>query len=468
MFGMILFVLTASLRASAAPAVQDEARELLYGLLRVDTSAGGETAALMPIVERFRKAGIPVELIESAPGRGNLLARLPGNGHKRPLLLLAHVDVVPTKGQPWTTEPFQPTEKDGYLYGRGVADDKSMVAAMAAIVLELQRDKTPLSRDLIVAFTAGEETGGLAGVKWLLQREKDAGKSFSGLRIADAAIALNEGGRLVLSRDEQRLRFISYSSAEKSYQSYTLTAKGRGGHSSMPNPLGEPITQLARALVQIGELRFPAHILPTAKESLAVRVESAETAVAAALRGALASAPRIEAADDRVLSTERAYNPYLRTTCVATMLKGSPQENVLPTTAQATVNCRLLPGETPEDTRNALVQAIADPEVVVELSSFFGIADPSPSRGEVPDAMRRVAGRLFPSVPTIDSLMLGTTDSRYLRQVGIAAYGTAAWPASMEDELSGHGPHGPDERCPLRYFKDGVRFLRELTRELVR
>src|SRR3982750_3780319 len=159
--------------ALAATAVETEAREILDRLLRVDTSQGNETAALQPVLARFQEAGVKAQILESAPGRGNLIARVPGSGKKRPLLLLAHVDVVPVEGQPWTVEPFTPTEKEGFLYGRGVSDDKAMAAAFVAIALEQARSQKPLSRDLIVALTAGEETGGAAGVRWLVQNHRD-------------------------------------------------------------------------------------------------------------------------------------------------------------------------------------------------------------------------------------------------------------------------------------------------------
>src|SRR5438874_2043126 len=159
--------------ALAATAVETEARQILDWVLGVDTSHGNETAALQPVLARFQQAGIRAQILESAPGRGNLIARVPGTGKKRPLLLLAHIDVVPVEGQPWTVPPFQPTEKDGYLYARGVNDDKAMAAAFTAIALEAARTPQKLSRDLIVALTAGEETGGLAGAYWLARNHRD-------------------------------------------------------------------------------------------------------------------------------------------------------------------------------------------------------------------------------------------------------------------------------------------------------
>src|SRR5262249_41868715 len=173
-----LMLLLLSQRAAAEPPppteseqrVQREARRLLGPLVAVETVAANETQALRPLAKYFQNAGIPAQILESAPGRGNLVARVKGNGSKRPLLLLAHVDVVPVAGQKWPVPPFQLTEKDGYLYGRGVNDDKGMAAAIVAIAVETRRTRQPLSRDILVALTAGEETGGFAGVGWLVEQ----------------------------------------------------------------------------------------------------------------------------------------------------------------------------------------------------------------------------------------------------------------------------------------------------------
>src|SRR5271170_6286931 len=202
--------------APAAPDPQafrsfvDDTRSTLEALVAVDTSHGHETDALRPIADRLR-ASMPVELVESAPGRGNLVARYKGSGAKRPLLLIAHVDVVPVEGQPWTVAPFQITEKDGFLYGRGVNDDKGMAAVIVALADEMARTKPVLSRDVIFALTAGEETGGASGAQWLAQNRKD---------LIDAEIALNEGGHARLDDEGNRITEVDLGVAEKTFQSY--------------------------------------------------------------------------------------------------------------------------------------------------------------------------------------------------------------------------------------------------------
>jgi acetylornithine deacetylase/succinyl-diaminopimelate desuccinylase-like protein len=458
-FAVLSLAAVASAAPPPSPSVEADARAVLDQLLAVDTSHGHETTALAPIAERYKAAGVPVEIIESAPGRGNLIARLKGKGTKKPLLLLAHIDVVPVEGQPWTTPPFKPVEKDGYLQARGVGDDKAMAAAIVAITLELARTHAPLSRDVIVALTAGEETGGAAGVRWLTEHKRG---------LADAGVAVNEGGPLVLTPDGKKLRLVGVSSAEKSFQSFVITSRGKGGHSSMPSPASDPVTPLARALVKIGELRFPAKVGPWVKDALALRATWEKPAIASALRHVVASAPSVSAEDDRALSAEPSINNLLRTTCVATMLEGAPQDNVLPTAAKATVNCRILPDETREGTRKALVDAIGDPKITVEPFEEVGVSGPSPLEGEVPDAIRAAASKLWPGVPVVPSLSPGATDSRHLREIGVQAYGISVAPFTLEEALAGHGAHGPDERRPVRWLADGVRFLKEITLELTR
>lgn len=192
--------------AEALLSFEAEARVIHEQLVAVDTSHGGETTALRPVLDRLKRAGVAAEIIESAPGRGNLVARLQGDGSRKPLLLVAHVDVVPVDGQPWTVPAIPATEKDGFLWGRGVADDKAMAAAFTAIVLDLARTKTPLSRDVILALTAGEETGGFEGVQWLLKNRPE---------LIAAEVALNEGGGLVTTPDFGDIQLVGIGVAEK-------------------------------------------------------------------------------------------------------------------------------------------------------------------------------------------------------------------------------------------------------------
>jgi len=426
-------------------------------MVTVDTSHGGETKLLEPIAALYREAGVSVQVLESAPGRGNLVARLKGSGAKKPMLLLAHVDVVPVEGQPWTVSPFAVTEKDGFLWGRGINDDKSMAAAIVAVTLELARTHAPLTRDVIVALTSGEETGGGAGAKWLVENHKD---------LIDAAFALNEGGGMLITDDLAKPIAAYVGVSEKTYQSFQLTVKGKGGHSSRPPTTGDPVVALARALVKLGEHRFPPTVLPETKADFATELATAEPVYVAALRHAVASAPRISAADEAVLSKDPAYNAEIRTTCVTTMLKGSPQENVLPTTAEATVNCRILPGETRDAVRATLVKVMADPSVVVTEAGQFSDAPASPFVGEVVDAVNKVVAAMFPGIPVAPGMSTGASDSVYLRRAGIPAYGVSPGMSSRAEGKAGHGAHGPDERKPAKWLAPGASYFRDIVRTL--
>jgi acetylornithine deacetylase/succinyl-diaminopimelate desuccinylase-like protein len=441
----------------APPAFEAEFREILDQLIAADTSHGNETAALHPIADRFEKVGLHAEILESAPGRGNLVVRLKGDGTKKPLLLLAHIDVVPVEGQPWTVPAFKPTEKDGFLWGRGVGDDKGMAAAIVAIGLELARSHTPLSRDVIIALTAGEETGGSAGARWLVKNHKD---------LIDAEIALNEGGGLTLTDDLQKIRAATFGAAEKTFQTFRLVAHGKGGHSSVPSTGDNPVTRLSRALVRIGDHKFPAHVLPWVKESLALRAAAEKPPLSDALTHAAASAPKVLPADEKVLSADAFANALIRTTCVATMLQGSPQDNVLPTTAEASVNCRILPDETRDTTQAALVRAMDDAMIDVARLEDIGDAPPSPIDGEVPAAIKKLVQATWPGTPVIAGMGTGASDSRHLRAVGITAYGFGSPPSSLQESRAGHGAHGPDERRPSAWLGPNARLLRDLTRVL--
>ena len=449
---------TATPDRGADQAVVAETRATLATLVAVDTSHGHETDLLRPVAQRFRDAGLAVELVESAEGRGNLVARYKGTGKKRPLLLLAHVDVVPVEGQPWTVPAFQLTEKDGFLYGRGVNDDKGMAAAIIAIALEMARTKPSLSRDVIFALTAGEETGGAAGARFLAKNRKD---------LIDAELALNEGGGPKLDDRGERVIQVELGAAEKTFQDYKVVVKGKGGHSSIPPTNSDPVLTLARALVKIAEFRFPPRVIAAVRDELAAESKHESPPLSQAEARA-ASTGKITEEDERIFSTDRVMNAHVRTTCVTTQLVGSPQDNVLPTSAEATVNCRILPDETVEQTLETLKRVVADPAVEIVPTSDFGFGPYSPVEGEVPTAIRKTAAKLWPGAPVVATMSTGATDSRYLRAIGIRAYGVGVSPLSKPEELAGRGAHGPDERRPAKWLADGVGYLRAVTYELAR
>ena len=444
---------TAPTAGTASRSLAEEMRAALNELVAVDTSHGHETDALKPLAERLRAAGLTgVELLESAPGRGNLIARYKGNGSKKPLLLIAHIDVVPVEGQSWSVPPFQVTEKDGFLWGRGVNDDKHMASEMVAVALELAKTKAKLSRDVIFAFTAGEETGGQAGAKWLAQNH---------IELIDAEFALNEGAKLRLTDNGEKMALVEVGVAEKTFLTFHLSVKGAGGHSSLPTFDGpSAVFTLARALMKVEPYRFPAHLLPVTKEQFRNAAAFAEKPLADVLKR-IATTGRISPSDDRFLTKEPAYNAMIRTTCVTTQLKAAPQDNQLPTNAEASVNCRLMPDDTAEHVLGTLTKLIDDPVVEIRKEEI-GAGPYSPIENPVPEAIKEVAGRAWPGVPVTVAMGPGATDSRHLRAIGIASYGVPLTPVTKQELAGGHIAHGPDERHPVRWEAQSVGFFHDL------
>jgi len=442
-----------------AATVEAEAREILDELLRVDTSHGNESAALRPVAARLVKAGIPAEIAEASPGRGNLIARVRGNGSKKPVLLVAHVDVVPVEGQSWTTPPFVPTERDGFLQARGVNDDKAMAAAFVAIALEVARSRTQLSRDLLLVLTAGEETASPSGMPWLAKNRPE---------LREAEIMLNEDGDLQLSADGQRMEAVVVDVTEKMSVNFQLVVKGRGGHSSTPWTDRDPVRSLGRALVKVGEHRFPARAIPSVREALGLAATRASAPLGPALRRAAEGGGVVAPEDEKLIAADPVLNALIRTTCVVTMLQAAPAANILPDTAEATVNCRLLPDEKPDIIRGELVKVIGDPEVEVRALNDPQFAPVSPINGEVTAAIRKIARDLWGTVAVVQSMGTGGTDSRWLRPLGVKAYGIGRLPGTPEERRQGHWAHGADERRPLRWIPEYFRYARGVVLEVAR
>ncbi len=285
--------------------------------------------------------------------------------------------------------------------------------------------------------------------------------------LIDAELALNEGGALVVAPDLSRMESVEIGVAEKTFQSYALTVKGKGGHSSVPPTDSDPVVTLARALQRVGELRFPAKVLPESREGIALQALREKPPLSTALEHA-AQSGALSPQDEAVIGKDRLANAQVRTTCVTTMLKAAPQDNVLPTTAQATVNCRILPDETREQTQARLAQAIADPAVELKPTGDIGFAKPSPISGPVTEAVHAAARSLWGDVPVSHSMGTGATDSRHLREIGIQSYGLGGAPGTQDDQRAGRAAHGADERRPIKWMGEGVRFLSEVTLQLAR
>jgi acetylornithine deacetylase/succinyl-diaminopimelate desuccinylase-like protein len=430
-----------------------EVRRMVGALVAADTTnpPGNEARAVAIGKQRLEQAGIPYTVSEFAPGRENLVARLAGDGSAKPLLLLAHVDVVGTDGQDWSTDPRQMVEVGGYLVGRGVSDDFGMAATALEVLVLLKQHQVPLARDVIVAWTGDEESGG-GGIRWLLEHAPDA---------LGAELALNEGGGLRLD-DEGRPKLIELQTAEKTYQDFTITARGPTGHSSVPRP-DNAIYRLAAALDRLAAHTFPARLLPVTRANFEARAALEEPQLAAAMRKLAAAEGALPADALAVIDRDPSLAAAVRTTCVATLLSGGSRVNALPAKATATVNCRILPDETPEDVRRELVRVLADPKLEVAATSEFGFGEPSPLDGPGPAAIRAVVEEMWPGLPIVPFMSKGATDSRFLRAHGVPAYGMNPIGLSESDA---NRAHGVDERLLASTLEPGLEFLYRLVVEL--
>jgi acetylornithine deacetylase/succinyl-diaminopimelate desuccinylase-like protein len=413
---------------------------------------GDNTAAARAMARRLLDAGFDprdVEVIEPAPRKGNLVARYRGTGEAKPILLLAHLDVVEAKPEDWSEglDPFALTEKEGFYYGRGTLDDKAMAAIFVANLIRYRQEGFRPRRDLIVALTADEETGTHNGVAWLLKNRPAA---------IEAAFALNEGGGGILRHGTPFAQGVQVS--EKMYLSFDFEAVDSGGHSSVPKA-DNPIYDLARALDRLAAFQLPARL------SLVTRLYFAKL-------GNIESGPLAEAiaavaenrADDghlRRVSAVPRYNAQLRTTCVATRLEGGHADNALPQRARATVNCRLLPGEKPEFVREQL-QQVAGERVSVKARGDVRASGASDADGGPMETIRRVSESMWPGAPVIPVMGAGATDGSRLRNAGIPVYGVSG----LFVESGEFRAHGRDERLAVRSFQDGTEFLFRLVRAL--
>jgi acetylornithine deacetylase/succinyl-diaminopimelate desuccinylase-like protein len=433
----------------------EETRKLLKEIVAIDTTnpPGQESTACERLRQVLATDGIEGQVLASAPGRGNLVARLKGTGGKGAMLWLAHLDVVGVKGQPWKVEPFLGVEKDGYLYGRGVIDDKGMAVLGVQLVRLLKRTGARLSRDIVLALTADEESSGGYGLGWLLSKHRG---------LLEAAFAVNEGGNVVL--EEGAVRFVEVQTGEKIYVDLKLSATGPSGHSSMPER-ENAIYRLSRALARLAQVRLPFELTETTRayfEGMA-RAGGPEAPAMRRLLSGRAAAAR-SAADE--LSSKPHLNALLRTTFVATMLDAGTRVNVLPSLATANVNCRVMPGTDLRAFIRKMEALVGDPKVKVTHDPGDLVpCDSSPVDHPLFDAVRMAAGAHFPRSVVVPFMSAGATDSRFLRRMGMPCYGILPFPITREDDRR---MHAADERVPLASIEPALKFMHSVILEACR
>jgi acetylornithine deacetylase/succinyl-diaminopimelate desuccinylase-like protein len=426
-----------------------QARELLARTVSFDTSTGAQNIAMAnDIAARFRAGGFPADDVHVLPvgETAGLLVRYRGDGSGgRPILFLAHMDVVPALRHEWERDPFTLIEENGFFFGRGSLDNKAGLAQVASTFLTLRAEGFQPTRDLILWFSGDEETSGASTAALLSQHRA---------LIGDAEFALNSdagGGSL---DNQGRATTYVVQTAEKTYASFTFTAHNPGGHSSVPRA-DNAIYDLVEALARLRAFQFPVMWNDTTIEAFRNASTAASGPEAQAMRR-FAERPgdRIAA---RTLSRNPSLSTLLRTTCVATMLSAGHAENALPQTATATVNCRVFPGVRVADVQ-AELQAIAGPSITIAPLGEANASDASPLRPDVMQAVTRAAHAVHPGVVLTPAMSAGATDGLFFRAAGIPTYGVGGVFMKDADDFA----HGLNERVPVDGFYQGLTHWRVL------
>ncbi len=440
-------------------AEQKAARAIYQELVEINTvdSVGSVTKAAEAMAVHFRAAGFPaadIRIVGPAdkPAKHNLVVRYRGRGRGKPILMLAHLDVVAALRADWPRDPFILLEENGYFFGRGTADDKSMASMLVANLLRYKKEGWVPERDLILALTADEEGGNGNGVAWLIANHKD---------LVDAEYAINEGGGGTLQDDKPL--FHSVQAAEKLPLNYTLTVLNTGGHSSVPRK-DNAIYSLAKAISRIEAYTFPVELNEISRPFFAQTSKVEMPSLAAAMRAIVAN-PKDSAAA-ATISKDPRYASMLRTTCVATRLAAGHADNALPQTATANINCRVAPTSTAEEARAALERIIGDSTVKVTMRMTAG-REVAPAKVAAIDpallaATTALTRKMFNDVPVIPTMSTGATDGRFLRAAGIPTYGVSGI-FSAPGETNAHGR---DEKLRVKSFYDGLDFLYELVKQI--
>jgi acetylornithine deacetylase/succinyl-diaminopimelate desuccinylase-like protein len=418
-----------------------------------DTPAGSVTKAAEAMAARLKAAGFAdedVRVIGPDPRKHNLVARYRGSGARRPLVLLAHLDVVDAKREDWSFDPFVFREQDGWFYGRGTSDDKAMASQFVANLIRLREEHFTPDRDLILALTADEEGGDFNGVDWLVKNHRD---------LIDAEFAINEGGGGTMRKGKYLTNEVQAS--EKVYQDFLLEVTNSGGHSSLPVK-DNAIYHLAGGLARLAALEFPVELnnITRAHFERSALVQT-DPAVAADMRAVAGPAPDPGAAA-RLSARLPYWNSMMRTTCVATRLAGGHANNALPQLATANVNCRILPGAAPEAVKARLIETLADPKITVSFVKQANPSPPSPLRPDLMTAVESLTREMFPGVIVVPVMSTGATDGLYLRNAGIPTYGIDGTFGDIDDVRA----HGRDERVGVREYFEGLEFLYRLIKVL--
>jgi acetylornithine deacetylase/succinyl-diaminopimelate desuccinylase-like protein len=433
-----------------APAANPTA-DLLRELIRLDTSnpPGHEGRIDELLAGRLKPLGFEIDIVPTPePGKSHLIARLRGDGSKRPVLLASHADVVGVERDKWTVDPFAGVVKDGYIYGRGAIDFKGGIAVFARAVMMLAENHVQLARDVIFLVEADEEAAQY-NTSWLARTHWPE---------MDCEFALNEGGWIIAGPDG-RVRYVSVSTADKSSIRILVTAHGTSTHSSMPRG-DNPISILAKALAKLADSETPLHLVPETRQFLATLARTSDPPLSTAFQTlATSSDPAALARADREVSRDPLMHAIIRNTLAPVLLSAGFRSNVIPSTAEATVNARLLPGVDPNDIVADMTRVMGDPRVEVHLatpaSGPSGIA-PSPVNTDLYQALARNARAVFPGVEVTPYVFQAGTDAGAWRSRGVPVYGIYPYPITAEELTR---MHGNDERVSMESLRQGTQMI---------
>ena len=436
-------------------ALAREAQQWLVDLVKINTTnpPGNEDAAAKYIASVLAKEGIQAELLPTVAGRSAVVARLRSTivpDPSKALLLVAHMDTVGVDRAKWSVDPYGGIIKDGYLYGRGSLDDKSMVAANLAAFIALKRANRNLNRDIIFLATADEEQFGDASLKILITKYWD---KFA------AGFALNEGGMLMVKNN--KVQYVGIQASEKVAMNVNVIATGKGGHASTPTK-ENPVLHLAAAVEKIGNYNAPVHLTSIVRRYFEGLAAIEEDEVAKWLR-VVDTPDRGEHAQRFLSDADPMWNSMMRDTVAPTMLQAGVRANVIPSEARAVLNIRLIPGDSSEALLSELRKAVNDPQVKLEPQPDGGLAAPNSSiETDFYNLITKVSAQEFGGAPVLPFMSTGATDSSQLRLHNVQAYGLRPFPLTQDDSRR---VHGDDERMPLAAFAKGIDFETRIVAE---
>ena len=436
--------------ASAQPAV-DPTAALLQEIIRQDTSnpPGNEGKVDELLAAKLRSLGFEVTIVPTPqPGKSHLIARLKGDGSKRPVLLAAHADVVGVEREKWSVDPFAGLIKDGHVFGRGAIDFKGGIAVFARAVMQLAERKVPLARDVIFLVEADEEAAQY-NTSWLAQTHWPQ---------MDAEFALNEGG-WIIAGDDGKVKYVSVSTLDKSSVAVIVEAKGTSTHSSMPRE-DNAIFTLSKALAKLSAFEFPVELTEANRKFLAVLAKTSPQPLAGHYQTLLTSTDAAaRAAADKAISQDPLMHAIIRTTIAPVIVKGGFRSNVIPGSADATINVRVVPGTDPNDVVKTLQRVMDDPNVTVRLanpSQGPSKTPPSPEANELYRALEKQAKATFPGAEVTPYTFQAGTDAGAWRSRGVPVYGIYPYPITA-DELT--RMHGNDETVSIESLRKGTEMI---------